>query len=49
MSALAEKLPGLFLRIHRSFIVNKEKITCFNIGEVELNDVLLIIRRSYKQ
>ena len=49
ISALEEKLPEQFLRIHRSFIVNTEKITRFNANEVELNEVQLTIRRSYKK
>lgn len=49
IGALAENLPEQFLRIHRSFIVNSEKITRFNANEVELNDVKLNIGRSYKK
>lgn len=49
ISALEEKLPEHFLRIHRSFIINTKKITRFNSNEVELNDVQLNIGRSYKK
>lgn len=49
ISALADKLPAQFLRIHRSFIVNSEKITRFNANEVELNGVQLNIGRSFKK
>lgn len=48
ISAIAERLPEEFLRIHRSFIVNSNKITRFNSNEVELNRVTLNIGRSYK-
>lgn len=49
ISVIEEKLPDMFIRIHRSFIVNREKITSFNNSEVELNSVSLSIGRSYKK
>lgn len=49
ISTLTERLPNSFLRIHRSFVVNTEKITRVNASEVELNDVQLNIGRSYKK
>ncbi len=49
ISKLTNKLPETFLRIHRSFIVNKEKISSFSSSQVILNDVRLNIGRSYKQ
>lgn len=38
-----------FLRIHRSFIVAKDKIEAFSATEVELGGKLLPIGRSYKE
>ncbi|MDX9848668.1 MAG: LytTR family DNA-binding domain-containing protein [Tenuifilaceae bacterium] len=49
ISSLAERLPEIFIRIHRSFIINKEKITSFSSDEVEVNDVQLNIGRSYRK
>ena len=49
ISTLAEKLPEQFLRIHRSFIVNTQKVTRFNANEIELNDIQLNIGRSFKK
>lgn len=49
ISVLEEKLPEFFVRIHRSFIVNREKITRFNNNEIELNEQVLTIGRSYKK
>jgi DNA-binding LytR/AlgR family response regulator len=49
ISATEEKLSDEFIRIHRSFIVNRQKITSFNNNEVELNTVILSIGRSYKK
>ncbi len=49
ISALGEKLPGQFLRIHRSFIINTQKITRFSASEIELGSIQLNIGRSYKK
>jgi hypothetical protein len=49
ISVLENKLPGHFIRIHRSFIINREKVTRFNNNEIELGDVILNIGRSYKK
>jgi len=49
ISAIEKRLPDIFLRIHRSFIVNTEKITSFNYEEVQLEGVILKIGRSYKK
>lgn len=44
----AELLPPSFLRIHRSFIVNTEKITAFTRQDVEIGEKELPIGKSYK-
>ncbi len=49
ISVLEEKLPENFVRIHRSFIVNRQKIIRFNNSEVELAATVLSIGRSYKK
>lgn len=49
ISALSKRLPENFLRIHRSFIINTNKLTRFNSNEVEINRVTLNIGRSYKK
>lgn len=49
ISAVEEKLPDIFIRIHRSFIVNTEKIARFNSNEMELNGTVLNIGRSFKK
>ena len=49
IGVLEEKLPDSFLRIHRSFIVNRANIKSFNNNEVEINGVLLNIGRSFKK
>ncbi len=49
ISVLEEKLPDIFIRIHRSFIINSEKVNRFNNNEVTIGDVNLGIGRSYKK
>jgi DNA-binding LytR/AlgR family response regulator len=38
-----------FLRVHRSFIVSKDKICAFTATELEINDKRIPIGRSYKE
>jgi DNA-binding LytR/AlgR family response regulator len=38
-----------FLRIHRSFIVAKDKINAFTTADVEINNKQIPIGRSYKE
>lgn len=49
ISALSERLPDLFLRIHRSFIINTEKVQIFSYNEVTIGGQSLNIGRSYKK
>lgn len=49
ISKLSDRLPDIFLRIHRSFIINKEKIRKFSYTEVLLENVSLNIGRSYRK
>jgi hypothetical protein len=49
ISVLEEKLPDSFVRIHRSFIINREEVKRFNNNEVEIGNVILNIGRSYKK
>ena len=37
-----------FLRVHRSYIVSKEKITAFTATEIEINGLEIPIGRNYK-
>ena len=38
-----------FIRVHRSFIVSKERITAFSSTEVEVNSIQIPIGRTYKE
>ena len=49
LKKISEKLSTDFVRIHRSFIVNKQKITTQNINSVYINQTKLPISRSYKK
>lgn len=49
ISNLANRLPDIFLRIHRSFIINKERIRNFSYDEILVDDVQLTIGRSYRK
>ncbi len=46
---LSNKLPNSFLRIHRSFLVNSEKVTSFTTTEVSMLNIILPISRTYKK
>ena len=43
-----EKLPGQFIRVHRSFIVNKDKVTAFTATDVEIGRTEIPIGGNYK-
>jgi len=49
ISNLESRLPDIFLRIHRSFIISTEKIKNISSEEVIVNDVTLTIGRSYRK
>lgn len=48
ISRLSERLPEMFLRIHRSFIVNTDRIKSVAFDKVVVNNTELNIGRSYR-
>ena len=48
ISRLAEILPDIFLRIHRSFIINTDRVKEVSFDELRVDDVRLNIGRSYR-
>ena len=47
---MEERLPSeKFIRVHRSFIVQKAEISVINRGRIIFNDVSIPISESYKQ
>ncbi|MFO7977641.1 MAG: LytTR family DNA-binding domain-containing protein [Bacteroidales bacterium] len=49
ISHLADRLPDAFIRIHRSFIINREMIKSITYDEVMVGGVNLNIGRSYRK
>lgn len=49
ISRLCERLPDMFLRIHRSFIINTERIKERSYDEVLVDNTRLNIGRSYRK
>jgi len=49
ISRLAARLPDVFIRIHRSFIINTEKIKEYSLDEVLVEGTRLNIGRSYRK
>ena len=49
ISEFEQKLPAYFLRIHRSFIVNTQKITAYTAHDVEIQEKEIPIGGSYKK
>lgn len=48
ISHIIKKLPGHFIRIHRSFIVNGRKVDFFSKTDLNINDITLPVSRTYK-
>ena len=49
ISRLCERLPDMFLRIHRSFVINTERIKERSYDEVLVDNTRLNIGRSYRK
>jgi two-component system LytT family response regulator len=49
ISEIEKYLEGKFVRIHRSFIVNADKITAYTAEEIFINKVSLPIGANYKK
>ena len=50
MKGLEEMLPATrFMRVHRSFIVNMEKVREIDRGRIVFGDVFIPVGDSYKQ
>lgn len=49
ISKLAERLPENFLRIHRSFIINNDRVSTHTYNEVQIGEQCLTIGRSYRK
>jgi DNA-binding LytR/AlgR family response regulator len=48
ISAIEQRLPDNFLRIHRSYIIAKDKITAYTQHDIEIGKHQIPVGRSYK-
>lgn len=49
LSAFLEKLDSRFLRVHRSYIVNTDKVTAFTKKDIEIGTIEIPIGEHYKE
>jgi DNA-binding LytR/AlgR family response regulator len=50
LSSLEELLPAAnFIRVHRSFIIAKDKVEAFSIYDIEIGGAMIPIGRNYKE
>ena len=48
LNECVSRLPGNFMRIHKSYIVNRENITSYNAEDIEIGDKRLPIGRAFR-
>lgn len=48
ISAFLEQLDDSFVRVHRSYIVNKNKVSAFSNTDIEINDIEIPIGDHYR-
>jgi two-component system response regulator LytT len=48
LNECSSRLPGNFMRIHKSYIVNRENITSYNSEDIEIGDKRLPIGRAFR-
>jgi DNA-binding LytR/AlgR family response regulator len=49
ISEFEQKLPSNFLRTHRSYIINADKITAYTVHDIEIGEIEIPIGISYKK
>ena len=49
ISEFEQKLPSYFLRVHRSYLVNAQKITAYTMHDIEIGEKEIPIGVSYKK
>ena len=49
ISVIEQRLPDSFLRIHRSFIIAKDKITAYTQHDLEIGKYQIPIGRNYRR
>ena len=48
LNECASRLPANFMRVHKSYIVNRENITSYNAEDIEIGDKRLPIGRAFR-
>jgi len=49
LSGIEKELPSNFMRIHRSYVINMDKINVFTSSYIEIGDRRFTIGRNYKE
>ncbi|CAL2103082.1 DNA-binding response regulator [Tenacibaculum sp. 190130A14a] len=49
LSAFLKKLDNRFIRVHRSYVVNNEKVTAFTKKDIEIGAIEIVIGEYYKE
>ena len=49
ISAFKEKLDNRFIRVHRSYIVNKQKVTAYTKQDIEIGEIEIPIGDLYRK
>lgn len=49
MNKILETLDSRFIRVHRSYIINKNKITAFTKEHVEVQDKIIPVGKSFRE
>ena len=49
ISAFEKLLDDRFIRIHRSFLVNRDKVTAFTKNDIEIGEIEIPIGEYYKE
>ncbi len=49
ISSFLDKLPQNFIRVHRSYIVNKNKVSAFTAKDIELGQIEIPIGKNFKE
>lgn len=49
MSAFEERLDKRFVRVHRSYIINKDKITAYTKNDIEIGEIEIPIGENFRE
>ena len=49
ISSFKEKLDERFIRVHRSYIINKDKITAYTKNDIEIGTIEIPIGENFRE